>query len=86
MANDPSLTDDVWRREEIESPCQKVCVIHPQAEICIGCLRTRVEIATWSRMTPDERRAIMSELDARAPKLTQGGRRGGARSRRSGSR
>lgn len=82
MRNDPSLTDEVWRRDEIESPCRKVCVIHPKAGICIGCMRTRAEIAGWSRMAPETRREIMAGLDAREPMLTEGGRKGGARGRR----
>ena len=68
-------TEDVWKRAEIESPCVKICQIHPQARICIGCYRTMDEIGRWSRMTPEERRAVMAELPARAPSLAQ--RRGG---------
>lgn len=68
-------TEDVWKRAEIESPCVKICQIHPQARICIGCYRTMDEIGRWSRMTPEERRAVMAELPARAPRLAR--RRGG---------
>ncbi len=64
------MTDDVWRRDEIASPCVNVCVIHPGARICVGCLRTGDEIAAWSRLTPAERAAIMAALPARAPALT----------------
>lgn len=60
------MSDEVWKRNEIDSPCQKICLIQPGAEICIGCFRTRREIATWSRITPEERRAVMAELPARA--------------------
>jgi predicted Fe-S protein YdhL (DUF1289 family) len=59
------MSDEVWKRDEIDSPCQKVCLIQTGAETCIGCFRTRREIALWSRMTPDERRDIMAELPAR---------------------
>ena len=75
-------TDEIWRRNEVESPCKKICVIHPAAEICIGCFRTRREIAGWSRMTPEDRRTLIEALPAREPQLTAGGRRGGARRRR----
>ena len=81
---DPNSTDDVWRRDEIESPCVKVCVIHPAAMICIGCHRTRDEIAGWSRMTPAKRREVMDALPAREPLLRAHGRRGGSRRRRDG--
>ncbi|WP_368407146.1 DUF1289 domain-containing protein [Sulfitobacter sp. THAF37] len=65
----------MWKRSEIESPCVKICVIHPDARLCTGCLRTTDEIARWSRMGADERRAIMAELPSRAGQLTK--RRGG---------
>lgn len=68
-------TDIVWRREEIESPCVQICVLHPEARICLGCYRSGAEIAAWSRMTPDERREIMAVLPDRAKSLP--GRRGG---------
>lgn len=69
------MSDEVWRRPEIESPCVKICVIHPEERICVGCYRSIEEIGTWSRKTPEERRAIMADLPARAPKLVK--RRGG---------
>ena len=66
---------DVWYRDEIESPCVRVCVMHPVERLCTGCLRTIEEIASWSKMTPDEREAVMAELPDRAPRLKR--RRGG---------
>jgi len=71
--------DEVWQRAEIESPCVKICVIHAQARICVGCHRTGDEIAAWSRMTPEARRAVMETLPARASLLRQ--RRGGRAAR-----
>ena len=72
------MSDDIWRRDEIESPCVKLCQIHPTERLCIGCLRTLEEIGAWSRLTPEARRAIMADLPARAPRLTprRGGRKG----------
>jgi predicted Fe-S protein YdhL (DUF1289 family) len=64
------VTDEIWRRDEIESPCVKLCVIHPRADICAGCFRTPDEIARWSAITPAERRAVMVELPAREGLLT----------------
>lgn len=69
------MSDDVWSRDEIESPCVKVCVLHPEADICIGCYRTRYEIAGWSRLSRDDRRALMQTLPERKSLLP--GRRGG---------
>ncbi len=65
----------IWQRNEVESPCVKLCVVHPEERICVGCLRSIDEISGWSRYTPQERRAIMADLPARAPRLQK--RRGG---------
>ena len=63
----------------MRTPCINVCVIHRREGLCIGCLRTADEIATWSGLTDAERDAIMDELPTRAPRLE---RRGGGRSGR----
>lgn len=62
-------------RDEVQSPCVKLCVVHPEERICVGCFRTIEEISTWSRLTPEARTAIMAELPSRAPRLSK--RRGG---------
>ncbi|QLQ19249.1 MAG: DUF1289 domain-containing protein [Exiguobacterium profundum] len=69
------MKDDIWMRDEVQSPCVKLCVVHPEERICVGCFRTIEEISTWSRLTPEERKAIMAELPSRAPRLSK--RRGG---------
>ncbi len=75
------MADDVWKRAEIESPCVKLCVVHPESRLCMGCYRSIDEITAWSAMTPEARRAVMAELPARAP-LVKGARRGGRAGRR----
>ena len=77
------MTGDIWKRDEIESPCVNICVVHPAERICTGCFRSIDEIARWSTMSPDERRAIMAELPDRAPRLKK--RRGGRSARVGGS-
>ncbi len=72
--------DEVWMRDEVESPCVKLCVIHPEARLCIGCSRSIEEITGWSRMTSEGRAAIMAELPGRAP-LIAARRRGGRAAR-----
>lgn len=47
------------------TPCISICVIDPETELCEGCGRTLDEISNWSRMTADERNAVMAELKAR---------------------
>ena len=73
------MSDQVWKRNEVESPCVKICVVHPEARLCTGCLRSIDEITQWSRMSPEARRAVMDELPARAGQLTK--RRGGRAAR-----
>ncbi len=69
------MKDDLWKRDEVQSPCVKLCMVHPEERICVGCLRSMEEIATWSRLTPAERHRIIADLPARAPRLAR--RRGG---------
>ena len=78
----PKDTDDVWKRNEIDSPCVKLCVIHPKAQICTGCYRTLDEIGSWTSLSPELRREIMSDLPEREGLLKQ--RRGGRAARLAG--
>jgi predicted Fe-S protein YdhL (DUF1289 family) len=45
----------------IESPCNRKCTLD-QNDVCVGCGRTMDEIIDWTKMTADERRAIMQRL------------------------
>ena len=74
------MNDAVWTREEIESPCVKLCVVDPRTRLCLGCHRTIDEITAWSRMEPGTRRAVMAELPARA-EAAKPARRGGRAAR-----
>ncbi|AMY69571.1 DUF1289 domain-containing protein [Frigidibacter mobilis] len=74
------MMDDIWKRDEIESPCVKLCVMHPAEGICMGCYRTLTEIGGWSGMSAEARRAVMAELPSRAPRVA-GARRGGREGR-----
>lgn len=74
----PRKTEDLWTRPEIESPCVRICAIHPETRLCTGCLRSIDEIGAWSRLSPAQRRAIMDELPSREArhKVRRGGRKG----------
>ena len=69
------MSDDVWKRAVAESPCIKICVIHPETRLCTGCLRSIDEIGAWSMMSPEARRLVMDVLPDRANLITK--RRGG---------
>lgn len=73
------MSSEVWARNEIESPCVKICVIHPSERLCTGCHRTIEEISAWSRLPQIERDKIVNELPERASKLKK--RRGGRAAR-----
>ena len=47
-----------------ESPCTHICQLDAD-DVCIGCLRTRDEIARWSTMTETEKVAILVDMDNR---------------------
>ena len=69
------MSEDVWKRNEIDSPCVNICIVHPRANICTGCFRTIDEISSWSNMSETERKGIIRELPNRSSKLRV--RRGG---------
>jgi len=66
---------DIWLRKEIDSPCIKLCSIHPTERICVGCYRSMEEIGAWSSLSSEVRLEIMSELPSRASRIQK--RRGG---------
>ncbi|MFC4215367.1 DUF1289 domain-containing protein [Pseudophaeobacter arcticus] len=70
---------EVWQRDEIQSPCINICVVHPEARICTGCYRSIDEISQWSKLSNEARAEIMEALPARAKNLTK--RRGGRTAR-----
>jgi uncharacterized protein len=57
----------------VESPCNKVCVMHPNLGHCIGCGRTLDEIARWSDFAPAERARVMAQLPPRLAALAHAG-------------
>jgi len=54
---------------DVESPCNKVCVVDPSSALCIGCGRNLTEIAGWLRFTPEERVRVMAQLPQRLSML-----------------
>jgi len=50
---------------QMESPCIQICVVDTSSGLCSGCGRTLAEIASWSSLTPAERRKIMDRLPER---------------------
>ncbi|GAA4216767.1 hypothetical protein GGQ68_002949 [Sagittula marina] len=73
------MSEDIWKRDEVESPCINICVIHRREGICTGCLRTLDEIAGWGSKSPESRAAILDALPNRRAALKK--RRGGRAAR-----
>ena len=77
MKLDPTtMTNRRWRRvaemaqqasegPHVPSPCQSVCIMHPETGWCEGCMRTLDEIAAWSRMDNPAKLAVWTQLPQR---------------------
>ncbi|WP_306117976.1 MULTISPECIES: DUF1289 domain-containing protein [unclassified Roseitalea] len=61
--------------EPIQSPCILVCSIDTETGYCFGCGRTGEEIAAWTQLTPEQRRAVMDALAGRLATITRKPRR-----------
>jgi predicted Fe-S protein YdhL (DUF1289 family) len=51
------------------SPCVGVCVISPKTQWCEGCYRTLEEIAGWWDYGPEQKRAVLAQLDNRLTRI-----------------
>lgn len=47
------------------TPCIGICKIDPVTRLCLGCLRSIDEIASWSSITDQQRLEIMQQLETR---------------------
>ncbi len=56
---DPNLTQDP------PSPCENVCTLNPDTDICMGCFRSVEEIRLWRHYSSAEKYAILELLPAR---------------------
>ena len=57
------------RRVRVPSPCKNICVMHAPSGLCIGCARTLDEIALWSVLDDDDKRAVWALLPERMAAL-----------------
>ena len=51
------------------SPCVSICEMDAKTGLCRGCFRTLDEIAAWSVLDDDARRAVMAALPARRARV-----------------
>lgn len=55
----------------VPSPCISVCRMDAASGWCEGCLRTLDEIAAWSVLDDDQKRAVWSLLPQRREALAE---------------
>ena len=55
------------REKPVRSPCVSLCALDID-DICMGCQRTGDEISRWGKMTNEERREVLQQVNARARK------------------
>ncbi|WKE64098.1 DUF1289 domain-containing protein [Gallaecimonas kandeliae] len=48
----------------IASPCIACCALNDD-QVCVGCYRTIIEIANWTRLSPAERAEALRALPGR---------------------
>ncbi len=49
----------------VPSPCTSVCTLDSRTGFCVGCFRTLDEIAAWSDLDDEARRAVWAALAGR---------------------
>ena len=49
--------------DKVKSPCKNICRI--EDGLCIGCLRTSMEISNWQTYTDKEKKEILEEIKER---------------------
>lgn len=51
--------------KETGSPCNGVCVMDEDTELCVGCLRTSDEIAGWAEYSEEQKETVMKKIALR---------------------
>jgi predicted Fe-S protein YdhL (DUF1289 family) len=52
--------------QDLPSPCISVCRVAASSGLCEGCLRTLDEVAAWSRLDDEGKRAVWARIEQRA--------------------
>jgi uncharacterized protein len=46
--------------QTINTPCKKICTLHPELQLCTGCGRTLEEIGRWMALSNAERIGLIA--------------------------
>ena len=68
-------TSDKPEAIKLPSPCVSVCQMDALDEVCVGCYRTRAEIATWGSMDQNDQMLLLDILRDRRARATGARRR-----------
>jgi predicted Fe-S protein YdhL (DUF1289 family) len=79
------LTSDKLDVKKVPSPCISVCEMDALNEVCVGCYRTRAEIAAWGSMERDDQFQLLDTLRDRRAKATGVRRAASRRNKKSSS-
>jgi predicted Fe-S protein YdhL (DUF1289 family) len=52
----------------VPSPCINICTMDAATGLCMGCMRTIDEIATWGSSTNDRKREVLQAIALRRQK------------------
>jgi predicted Fe-S protein YdhL (DUF1289 family) len=63
------MSDTPAPASNVPSPCVKVCKLDVDTGYCLGCFRTRDEVASWITMNDDEKRAVWCSFEARQEEM-----------------
>jgi hypothetical protein len=58
-------------RDSVPSPCISVCTMNAASGLCTGCLRTLDEIAAWSTLRDEDKRAVWKQIEQRIKRSPQ---------------
>lgn len=58
-----TMPDDT--QPEVESPCISACMVDQEHGYCVGCWRTLREISDWHRYSPEQKHALLAQLEGR---------------------
>ena len=57
-------------KAKLQSPCVSVCQMDPSDGVCLGCYRTRGEIASWRSMDEADQQKLLDILSERRAAAT----------------
>ena len=50
---------------KVDSPCIGICQLDLDVDLCIGCFRTRDEVAVWGAASDGVKREILAKIRER---------------------